>query len=139
MIPEFDKPAFWKELDDRTVELFLLDEDCCAKIFNAPKGSRFFGPDTLTEWHLPLGMCPRDGKLAETVRLLMRGLSAREVAAKTGRAKNTVVQTRMALEAVMGRDILCACGQSSRHSGFCAPRIARSPKRQSYLAQFGGR
>lgn len=69
-----------------------------------------------------------NAKVLEITRLYREGLSVRVVAAMAGVAKHTANRYRP-------DGLVCPCGKRSGHPEWCNWRIARSPNRQSYLAQ----
>lgn len=69
------------------------------------------------------------------VALTHQGATLREIQSATGAHKNTISghQKRLGIDA-----LICGCGQSIRHRGWCAERYARSADRQEFMARWHG-
>lgn len=73
-----------------------------------------------------------------TIRSLSSGIGVRETAVNVGVNKCTVGKILVSLEAASGA-LLCQCGRSLRHRGWCGSRFARSAGRQEFMHKKWGR
>lgn len=76
---------------------------------------------------------------ADIRRMLLSGESIRHIASTLNVHQGTVMRDRRALT-ISGDlvEAICACGRPAGHVGWCAHRLRRSPRRQSFLANWAG-
>jgi hypothetical protein len=75
---------------------------------------------------------------ADIRRMLLSGESIRHIAATFSVSQGTIMRDRRAL--TISGDLvtaICACGRSAGHAGWCAHRLRRSPRRRSFLKNWG--
>lgn len=82
---------------------------------------------------------PRKGKLLTIVRLLLDGISHREIARRCGAHSTTIARARDFLETFVGESILCPCGKPSNHQGWCSVRFKQSVKRPEFIRSWSER
>ena len=71
-------------------------------------------------------------RAARIRELVLAGLSVRQICTETGHAKQTVMRHRDQ----MGVSVVCDCGQSAKHKGWCRARYMRSPERQKIVKNY---
>lgn len=65
--------------------------------------------------------------------LFLQGFGCRKVIEVTGLSSQTVKKYRRIV--LQGKTILCACGRTAGHQGWCDWRVSQSPARQAYYAK----
>jgi len=72
-------------------------------------------------------------KVVEAEKLFHEALSLRQVANLVGIAPNTAARIRAGIPGT----ILCPCGKSAKHNGWCSYRFSKSQRRQLWMSSKG--
>lgn len=75
--------------------------------------------------------CERNEKRNLAVRLFNEGLSLRQVCRAVGIVKHTATAYRK-----LSTRVVCECGRSIDHKGWCWWRLQNSPKRQEFMKRW---
>jgi len=106
-------------------------------VFFRPEWSTFFGPQWEADFSkFPRGMYGKRGRLMWAGKLIMQGLGIREIKRRTGIHDVTIKKLYDKLEEILGKKIVCKCGQPVRHRGWCAFRFQKSTARQEFMRKW---